>query len=184
MAPPAHESISRISQIPSEQSSIRAKFGYDKLRWADAQNAERSAKLEEAHRSVEEERRNRAYFAQKERRGAVERGRFLIWGKVLQKTSAGLLITPTPTRSGPWTVSPPAGWNGPAYRALCLLTDFPDQRVAADEQAITVYAYPDGEYRYTAVSGGNKTVRRFTCDINKAQPISDAEISALIRTGD
>lgn len=38
----------------------------------------------------------------------------------------------------------------------------------ADGDLVEVWAYPIGMYEYTAVSGGKKTVRKYTCDINKA----------------
>jgi len=52
------------------------------------------------------------------------------------------------------------------FSGLCLLTDYPNASGVVDGDVVRAIAYPNGDYSYTAVSGGSKTVRQFTCDIN------------------
>jgi hypothetical protein len=48
------------------------------------------------------------------------------------------------------------------FDGLCLLTDA--ERGALDGDIVSCFAYPNGNYSYTAVSGGEKSVRRFTAN--------------------
>lgn len=49
----------------------------------------------------------------------------------------------------------------------CLhFTDYAREGNVVDGDVIRVAAYSNGKYTYTAVSGGSKTVRQFTCNVN------------------
>ena len=96
--------------------------------------------------------------------------KFWIEGKVLQRTAAGLLITPKPT------IYVPAGEG---YRVLCLLTDYRNESLVADGDSIRVEAWPTGQYNYTAVSGGSKTVRKFSTDPSNLVPPTGEELAVM-----
>lgn len=53
-------------------------------------------------------------------------------------------------------------------KGLVLLVDYPRVSKVADDDGFITIAYPVGTYEYTAVSGGKKTVRKYSCDINAA----------------
>jgi hypothetical protein len=51
---------------------------------------------------------------------------------------------------------------------IVLLTDDADVSSVVDGEVAVAVAYPAGTYVYTAVSGGQKTVRKYTASLRKA----------------
>ena len=97
-----------------------------------------------------------------------------IRGKVLQKLSDGLLVRSTADEyanelrthigiSGGTIV--PYCMGTPIYPNSCFLRDHPKYDMLVDDYNIQVLAYPDGQYQYVAVYGGQRTVRAFSCNI-------------------
>ena len=51
---------------------------------------------------------------------------------------------------------------------LVLLVDYPKAELVVDGVPIALLVYPDGIYEYTAVSGGRKTVQKYTASVARA----------------
>jgi hypothetical protein len=171
-----------FTNLPAE---LRERFGYD----PDASASYGRLQIEKRQQEAERVRAAQVLAAERARAEAtqkrVQAGSRTVSGKVLQKLSEGLLVdsgadflakvgdtSTTITRGAIFKRKTVAFTEVNEPRALCLglclLQDDPRYRSIVDGDYITVLAYPIGQYSYTAVSGGTKTVRKFTASLAKA----------------
>jgi hypothetical protein len=178
----------RLEKLPPD---LRERFGYDPEKAAQADEVDR-----QKHEAQLKRNKEAAYAAAlAEYRQQIESSKMMIEGKVIQKLDIGLLVdsgTEIKRKSYEWAASVGAPTSGgevklfdptthlQIYNGLCLLTDYSKISSVVDGDIVRAVAYPNGEYSYTAVSGGSKTVRQFTCDINAVSKApSQAELNQL-----
>ncbi len=66
------------------------------------------------------------------------------------------------------------------YDGLCLLTECSSESNKVDGDMVRAIAYPNGQYKYTTVGGGSKTIPQFTCNINLVSvPVSTEALKNL-----
>lgn len=171
-----------------------ARFGYDRdalKKFEEDQKRRRTQDLAAAYRQQQ-------LVEEKKRIAELESFRVVIHGEVLQKVSDGLLVVAgsEPRReldasmrkdglypSGRGRMSQIInGKRVPIYSELCLLTHYTNYARVVDRDIVFAIGYPTGEYSYTAVSGGSKTVRRFTADAQQVDRLpTRAEMDAINR---
>lgn len=175
---------------------VARQFGFDP---AQAE----TAKLAAERRRQADLRQRRDFqnaMADQQRLLDLQKYRVGICGEVLQKVSDGLLVlSGSESRKSsaaldselqsvlrPGARILPGGKSSftigyaPGYMELCLLTDYTNYFRVVDRDVVTAVAYPNGEYSYSAVSGGRKTVRIFTCDPAKVERLPTREEWARI----
>jgi len=170
----------RLADLPGE---LQTRFGYSMEATINAdtvnrirENAFRRQQATAAAAAGEEMRKQL-------RRKKVEASLVVILARVIQRLGDTLLVDCSGQGGG-------RGWAGyghtPEYdklvaakgveklrayeteRGTILLIDFPGVANVADEDGFMIVAYPCGTYEYTAVSGGKKTVRKYTCSLDRA----------------
>lgn len=148
-------------------SATANRLGYDRDALLKHEKAEERRRVQDAlvlRRSYEAAER-------KKRIAALEKYKVGIYGEVLQKLQGGLLVL-SGTRArlkNPRSVlgarTTKYTLNGvTVYNELCFLEGYTNYNKAVDGDLVMTFAYPNGQFSYTAVSGGSKSVRRFTCD--------------------
>ena len=182
---PRSEAFQRLDSLSKD---LQEKFGYNPSKAAQADELDRqkyAAQLQRANAAA-------AAAALAEHRSQIESSRMIIEGDVIQKLDVGFLVdsaTQIKRIDLEWRASVGLStsvigdgrYYDPTthiqiFNGLCLLTDYPKASSVVDGDVVRAFAYPNGEYSYTAVSGGSKTVRQFTCNINAVlNPPSAAE---------
>ncbi len=172
---PSGGGIVMLSNTPPD---IQRKFNYNPAKAAQADEVDKQK--HEAQLRQDQQAAAAASLAEYRRR--IASSSMMVEGEVLQKLDAGLLVdsaTEAKRRQREWDESVGHYSAGgevkyvdqtthlQLYNGLCLLTDYPRTSSIVDGDVVRAVAYPNGEYSYTAVSGGSKTVRQFTCDINQ-----------------
>jgi len=132
----------------------------------------------------------KAAFAQAQQlaglKKAFAQGSRTISGKIIQKIPEGLLVdsgreaidevghtdVEFDAQGNMGTSTTATLQEGDTAAAECLglvlLEDHPREAQLVDDNVVVMLGYPDGQFTYKAVSGGEKTVRKFTTDFNKA----------------
>jgi hypothetical protein len=168
----------RLDKLPQD---LQIRFNYDPAKAAKADQADQIQK-ENYQRYLAAQEKAQELDLQK--KILIQKSR-TISGRILQKLPGGLLVESgqeeidqvghtdveydemrTVTSR---TVSVREG-NTPGAECLGLvfLEDHPRYAQLVDDNVVVILAYPDGQYTYTSVAGGQKTVRRFTADFEKA----------------
>jgi hypothetical protein len=182
-----------MMRLDSLSKNLQDRFGYDPLKSALADEVERQRREAQREQDMQAE-----FQAALGRRGAyIESTKMVIEGEVLQTLDIGLLVKSAseakkrayeydtrigaPTSGGDVKYFDPAT-RLPIYNGLCFLTDYSKASSIVDGDIVRVVAYPNGEYTYIAVSGGSKTVRQFTCDMDAVSNApTEAELNQLWR---
>ena len=169
----------RLDALPS---NLQEKLGYDAAELRSADLAEKAKRLDEqrlaaANLKARQLEGLKAIFASKSR---------TVSGKIIQKIPEGLLVESGQSeidqvghtdvefdRMGNMSTSTTATLQeGDTARSLCLglvlLEDHPRYDQLVDDNVVVILAYPDGQFSYKSVGGGQKTVRKFTADFNRA----------------
>jgi hypothetical protein len=119
----------------------------------------------------------------------VKKTKMYITGRIIQRLDRRLLVDsasefsriggpPLYGRISSWTVG-----GVPVYDGTCILTGYFSS--AIDGDVVSTVAYPNGTYTYTAVSGAEKTVRRFTVNPDDVSTLTtDADMLQLTRGRD
>ena len=163
-------------------SALQERFGYDPDKAAKVDQKEQAAKRREAAAEVAAIE-NRASAAKLQ---AICKKRTIVFGKIIQRTegkllvntgnevepsgiekqSHGLAIHEMAIRYGlprEWQNGVPEQWA--EAHGTVLLVDHPKIDLLVDGDLILILAWPDGNYEYTSVSGGRKTVRKYTASV-------------------
>lgn len=166
----------KLVDTPTE---IQTRFGFD----ADVEAAAARARAEKMKRLVAHEAAAKNKLtAQTDlaiRRRDLEQKAVVLYGRVVQRLDDQLLVDCAGNASRGYQPAPEyRKWMAGKSRAterermtekgLILLVDFPGIKNTADDDAFITVAYPIGTHVYTAVSGGKKTVRKYTCNIDVA----------------
>ncbi len=162
----------KISELPGD---LQKKFYFNPTNAADMDE------LESLTKQQDELKNQVITFAQSKYnrlKAQLVQGSRRVDGKVLQKISEGLLVQSGELSrkmqeyhedvygSRPGII---IEGNRPGAEALnlVLLQDYPDPNMA-DEGHVDVIAYPVGLFSYDSVGKSQKTVRKFSCDIDAA----------------
>jgi hypothetical protein len=95
-----------------------------------------------------------------------------IRGRITQKLESGLLVSSEGGHTGQLeiSVSPISGRSStnliggmPIYKGTCWVKRHPNHGSLVDGDQVDIVAWDDGQYGYTAVMGGRRTVRAFKC---------------------
>jgi hypothetical protein len=177
---PAHI---RWADLPPE---VQRRFGYNPAQGAEAEKALVARKQAIAQAAANAAVTRRVEKEQRERTANAEKIKMIIQGRVIQRISAGLLVNSASELRKQVQHYPGEGYGTrhwefggvQVFEGLCLLTDV--EGGALDGDIINCTAYPNGNYSYTAVSGGEKTVRRFTANPARiAQMPSEREMELI-----
>lgn len=168
----------KLNDLPPE---LAAQFGYDpgavqKEKEEKELKAAQAAPLEAARQRAVQERAQLLMM----RKNAFD-SRMVIDGKILQKLDEGLLLksgVESLKGFGSGGKSRSYRQNVPVYDEFCLLTDYGKGKSLVDGDHISVLAYPNGEYSYTATSGGKKTIRKFTANLDRVTQLTDKDATA------
>jgi hypothetical protein len=154
---------------------LQNKFGYDAVAAAKLDEAEKEKRLADIKKSAAI---NAALEKYNRLKNQLWQGRKLIDGKVLQKIDAGLLVDSgekgkfLEERISSEPGVGPALWHegntpGSEAQGLVLLQDYPDPNMA-DDGHVDIVAYPLGLFSYETVGKSEKTVRKFSCNLDTA----------------
>ena len=181
-----------MADLPED---IQLQFGYTPAK-AAAYEAELAEK-KKAEAKVLQARA--ATVAMGQQRAKIEATKMVIEGKVMQKTSEGILIDSGADRLYAATESGysfdqrgnMSKWGGgtaalytegiQVYIGLCLLTDHPSYSKLVDGDKIAIVAWPNGQYTYTAVSKSMKSIRRFTANLSNVNSPATPEEEKVMR---
>jgi len=176
--------MERLDSLPKY---LQERFGYDSSKAAAADEIDRQKKMAQIEHFRHEAMAQQRQADYEKRLKTLVEERFVVEGQVIQKISEGLLVQSLP---------PNAGWTGlshgtimnfidytvqakndalnggvqelSVYSGLILLEDHPKYRVIVDENSVAQIAYPIGEFKYATTQGATKTIRKATCDLDKA----------------
>ena len=162
----------KLSDLPP---ALQEQFGYNAKKAAAVDENEQKARAadlqQRAAMAATQEKYNRL-------KARLVQGSRRVDGKILQKISDGLLVQSGDhgralreyredvygARGGTMTEG-----NAPGAEALSLvlLQDYPDPNMV-DDGHVDVIAYPIGLYSYDSVGKSQKTVRKFSCNLDTA----------------
>jgi hypothetical protein len=168
----------KLSELPPY---LQERFGYDPAQAAADEQQEKERRARQAQQA-------QAVAAQSAAAADDEKWRkeneVVVYGKVIQKVGDELLVD---AYRGPilpawdhlvdqWVkvimAERPARYGVPTKKwwadGTVLLLDYPKISAVVDGDFVAAVSYPMGTYEYTAVSGGRKTVRRYTASLTKA----------------
>jgi hypothetical protein len=173
----------RLDALPP---SLQKKFGFNPTNAATADTKD----------EVEEQTKDQAIYdnqllASQQFQVEVLRNRVfqtcrIVWGRVVQKLPGGLLVdsgeepVPEALKSEPEfeahgnmttthkTEGDEAKEPGAQCKGLVFLADYPDYGPAVVGDYVQILVYRMGDYIYRPAFGGQKTVRKFTADLDKA----------------
>jgi hypothetical protein len=176
--------MERLDSLPK---NLQERFGYDPSKSAAADEIDRRKKMGQIEYFKHAAMVQQQQADYEQRLKTLLEERFVVEGQVIQKISEGLLVQSVP---------PNAGWTGlshgtivnfidytmqakkdalnagvqelSVYSGLILLEDHPKYRVIVDENSVAQIVYPIGEFKYTTTQGATKTIRKATCDLDKA----------------
>lgn len=174
------------ARLENLSPELQQRFNYNPAKAAAADQQEAIAKKQQMV-AAEKSREQHAVQTriQTAQQALIQRSR-TISGKIIQKIPEGLLVdsgredidqvghtdVEFNARGDMSTSKTVTLQEGDTAGALCLglvlLADHPRYNQLVDDNVVVVLAYPDGQFSYKAVSGGQKTVRKFTADFNKA----------------
>jgi hypothetical protein len=183
----------KFSELPED---VRERFGYDPAKAAETEKAQQQRRLRDAQLLAAQAQAAAKTDSERILFEKASASKIYVAGTVMQKTDDGLLVDSGtfPEKIGEiashanlnqrtgrklsdneknvwaeWSEFSKLSSQGKLYKGICLLTDSTNIDVA-DDDYISSPAYPNGTYSYSAVSGGQKTIRKFTCDISKVNP--------------
>lgn len=169
----------KLADLPPE---VQEQFNYDA---AKADMADEKENLKQAADLQQRAAMSAAIAKYNQLRDQLIQGSRRVDGKVLQRISEGLLVDSgaasiTRAEERHYGTSPdgnPISWGGgtimegnsPGAEALhlVLLQDYPDPNVV-DDGHVDIFAYPVGLYSYETVGKSQKTVRKFSCNLDAA----------------
>jgi hypothetical protein len=172
--PDGEMGVRRLDSLPKD---LRENFGYDPVKAAQADAADAEKKTQQDQMRQRQIAQAAAYARYQAIKAEVEQGNRRIEGKVLQKIPEGLLVD-----SGAAAIAIDEGMHNVSFAGgtlyegtapgvealgLVLLQDYPDPNIA-DEGHVDIIAYPVGLFTYDSVNKSSKTVRKFSCDLDKA----------------
>ena len=164
-----------LADLPSD---IQFRFGYDRIESESAAKAEEARKKQLAIDESNFEIAANQLRADQESRRLLEKTKMCVEGRIIQRLETGLLVESASRQRDNAADEPRSGYNSsgawttgyserswfvdglPLYDGLCLLTDAHVGFIDGD--TVKAACYPNGTYEYTTVSGGGKTVRKFT----------------------
>lgn len=168
----------RLAELPEQ---LQTRFGYS---LEMAINADTEARLR-----AKAYRRQQAVAADtarvQVRRKEVEATMRILFVRVMQRTGEELLVNcdVSAMKTGAWREylqsaefkkinkekgAPQVKQAMNIERGIVYIVDHPNITNLADDDEFVVIAYPIGTHEYTAVSGGKKTVRKYTCNLERA----------------
>ena len=169
---PSGGGMVKLADLPPQ---LQERFGYDAAKADAADKKEREDRAAELQKATAISAAMAKYDGLKNQ---LIQGSRRVDGKVLQKISVGLLVESGDfgrsfkeyhedvygTRGGIMTEG-----SSPGAEALnlVLLQDYPDSSMA-DDGHVDIIAYPVGLYTYESVGKSQKTVRKFSCNLDTA----------------
>ena len=162
----------KFVDLPDE---VQKRFGYNPEKSAAGEQSEerqRAASMERQRKIIAQ---SKIEQQARERRAKVEKAKVLVWARVIQRLDDELLVDAS--RSGYKELTEFknfAGKNADEFWKLAratgtiLLTDYPRVKNVVDGDDFLTVAYAAGTYEYTTVNNSKKTIRKYTCDPDKA----------------
>jgi hypothetical protein len=145
-----------ISKLPPE---IQTRLGFDTNAAAAADEVDKQKKEADQQRQAELQLASRTAANREAIKQNILSQGVEMSGDVIQKVKEGLLVSWPGTTEDPPTMP----------STTILLVDYPKFDSTASEDTVEVSKiYPVGLYVYTTVNGSEKTVRKWTCDLERA----------------
>jgi hypothetical protein len=169
----------RLDALPK---NIQAELGFDPIAAQAADLAEQKQRMEYKKQSLALIRAQELDALKKN----FAQGSRTISGRIIQKIPEGLLVdsgredidevghkdiefdSQGNMATSLTTTVQEGDTAGATCLGLVLLEDHPRAAELVDDNVVVTIGYPDGQFSYKAVSGGQKTIRKFTTDFNKA----------------